>query len=173
MLYLDYQSSARPFPWAGAALFVLAVAVLGGAAVHYRATLEQTVYWEGQSGQLDRASRRQATLSQRDLADQALEIKHANEVLGQITLPWDNLFQAVEGAAGKDVALLTIEPDAEKRQVKISGEGKNMAAVLNYMAHLAAQDSFSGVYLQSHEVQRRERENPVRFALVVIWKMGQ
>lgn len=169
---LDYQRSVRPFPWAGAVVLASAIAVLMFSGSYYRDTLARISYWEAQAGKIERASIRQTVASPRDMKDMALEIKHANEVLTQITLPWDSLFQAVEWSAGKDVALLTIEPDAERREVKISGEAKNIGALLNYIGHLSAQEAFSGVYLRSHQVQRREREQPVRFALVVAWKMA-
>jgi len=93
----------------------------------------------------------------------ALEIKHANEVLQQLTLPWGKLFQAMESSSGKQVALLAMEPDAEKQVVKISGEAKDIAAVLDYIRRLAAQQVFSSVYLQSHQIQQQDPEKPVRF----------
>ncbi len=169
---LDYRNPLRPFPWAGAVLLVLGVAALAAAAMHYREAMARADYWEAKAGQAARSTARPMPVSQRELADMALEIRHANEVLGQITLPWDSLFNAVEWSAGKDIALLTIEPDAEKHQVKIRGEAKTIDAMLGYVRHLSAQDAFSSVYLQSHQVQRRERENPVRFALVASWKMA-
>jgi hypothetical protein len=171
-LQLDFQSRAKPLPWAGVALLALAALVLTLCGVYYSDTLDQTAYWEAKSGLVDKDSRRQANATLRETKDLALEIRHANEVLNQLTLPWDSLFQAVEWSAGKDVALLGIEPDAERREVKISGEGKNIGAVLEYIRHLSAQEAFSGVYLQSHQVQEREREKPVRFALVVTWKVA-
>ena len=171
-LHLDYQARTQPFPWAGAGLLAITLALVALVGVHYRNTLEQIGYWEAKTGAAERASGRHLTGSQRELAEMALEIKHANEVLSQITLPWDRLFQAVEWSSGKDVALLTIEPDAEKHEVKISGEAKNIGAVLNYIGHLAAQDVFSNVYLQSHQVQKHNLEKPVRFALVVSWKVS-
>jgi hypothetical protein len=170
-LYLDYRSSLKPIPWAGLALLALALAVLALAGVYYHDTLEQIGYWEAQSGLAERAAGRKMPGSQREINEMVLEIKHANEVLDQITLPWDKLFQAVEWSSGKDVALLTIEPDTEKHEVKISGEAKNIEAVLGYIKHLSTQDVFSSVYLQSHQVQKRNPEKPVRFALVVAWKV--
>ncbi len=171
-LQLDYQSSTKPFPWAGVGVLVIAVAALVLSGIYYSDTAEKTAYWESKRGQVERASKRPMTGTQRSASDMALEIKHANEVLSQITLPWDSLFQAVEWSAGKDVALLNIEPDADKQEVKISGEAKNIAALLNYIKHLSAQEVFSSVYLQSHQVQEREHEKPVRFALVVAWKLA-
>lgn len=172
MLRLDYQKRTRPFPWAGVGLLAVALAALALSAAYYHAMLGQIGYWEARTGQAQRASARPAASSQRELNEMALEIKHANEVLSQLTLPWDKLFQAVEWSSGNDVALLTIEPDAEKHEVKISGEAKNVAAIMSYIKHLAAQEAFSNVYLQSHQVQQHNLEKPVRFALVVAWKVA-
>ena len=169
-IYLDYQRSSKPFPWAGVALLFLAFAVLTLASIYYQGLIEKIGYWEFKSGQVLRAAGRQMDNSPREIKDMAQEIKHANEVLSQITLPWDKLFQAVEWSSGKEVALLTIEPDAEKHVVKISGEAKNIEAVLNYIRHLSAQDIFKSVYLQSHQVQLQNPDRPVRFALAAAWK---
>ena len=168
-LDLDYQSRLKPFPWAGLALLALALLASVLVAVYYRGVTEEIVNLESTTGKA-RAAGRQMTGSEREMKEMALEIKHANDVLGQITLPWDKLFQAVEWSSGKDIALLTIEPDAEKHVVKISGEAKNIAGVLNYLKHLAAQEIFNSVYLQSHQVQEQNPEKPVRFALVAAWK---
>ena len=169
-LYLDYQRSNRPFPWAGVVLLFLAMGVLALVDIYYQGLNEKIGYWESKSGQVLKAAKRQMTNSPREISDMALEITHANDVLNQITLPWDKLFQAVEWSSGKDVALLTIEPDAEKHVVKISGEAKNIAAVLNYVRHLSEQEIFNSVYLQSHQVQEQNPEKPVRFALVAAWR---
>src|SRR5512143_2546700 len=136
-LNLDYQRSMKPFPWAGVVLLLLSLAALALSDLYYRGLTEKIGYWEFKSGQVLNATHRQMANSPREISDMASEIKHANEVLNQITLPWDKLFQAVEWSAGKDVALLTIEPDAEKHVVKISGEAKNIEGVLNYVRHLS------------------------------------
>lgn len=167
-LDLDYQSRLKPFPWAGLALLALALLASVLVAVYYRGVTEEIVNLESTTGKA-RAAGRQMTGSEREMKEMALEIKHANDVLGQITLPWDKLFQAVEWSSGKDIALLTIEPDAEKREVKITGEAKSIGALLNYVKQLAAQDIFSSVYLQRHQVQQRAPLKPVRFALVAEW----
>lgn len=173
VIRLDYRIGAKRFPWPGAVVLVLSAAALAAFAVYYSRTLEQTAYWEGKNGQMEGDSRSPAAASPRDLQEAALEIRRANQVLGEITIPWDSLFQAVEWSSGRNVALLTIEPDAEKHQVKISGEAKNLAALWEYMGHLAAQDAITRVTLRSHQVQRRELENPVRFALVAEWRAPQ
>ncbi len=169
-LNLDYQRSARPFPWAGLVILGVALALLGGAAFYYRGVNEQIGYWETRAGQVLRARARQSLGSQREIRDAAQEIKRANEVLGQITLPWDKLFQAVEWSAGKDVALLSLEPDADRHEMKIGGEAKNIAAMLGYVGHLSEQRMFTSVYLLNHQVQEQSPDQPVRFALIASWR---
>jgi Tfp pilus assembly protein PilN len=101
----------------------------------------------------------------------ALEVKRANEVLRQLSIPWGGLFQTLESAGGKDVALLALEPDTEKRLVKISGEAKSIAAMLDYIKQLENRDVLGTVYLQSHHVQLQDPEKPVRFELLAIWRV--
>lgn len=172
-IQLDYGTAAKPFPWLGAALFGLAAGTLAISAAFYYHTVERTAYWEARSSRYGDDSSRQTAVDPRDLKETALEIRHANQVLGQITIPWDRLFNAVEWSSASNVALLTIEPDAERHQVKIIGEAKNLPALWGYMGHLAEQDAFSRVLLRSHQVERRELENPVRFTLLVEWRVPE
>src|SRR5512135_1505497 len=132
LLRLDYQRGPQPFPWAGTVLLVSALAALALIGVYYRELTGKVVLWEAKAGQAVTPAKRTADGS-RSPADTALEIKHANEVLLQLTLPWGKLFQAIESASGKEVTLLAMEPDAEKHVVKISGEAKNITAVLDYI----------------------------------------
>lgn len=169
-IYLDYQRNNKPLPWAGVVLILLAFAVLALVDFYYQGLTEKIGYWESKSGQVLRTAEPQTSSSPRDIREMALEIKHANEVLNQISMPWDKLFQAVEWSSGRDVALLAIEPDAEQHIVKISGEAKNIEAALNYIRHLSEQEIFTSVYLQSHQVQQQNPEKPVRFALVAAWR---
>lgn len=168
-LALDYQRGIRSFPWFGAVLLMSALAVLALTGIYYEELAGKAVSWEVKAGQAIKPGPRTAG-SQHGAADTALEIKHANEILQQLTLPWGKLFQAVESSSGNEVALLAMEQDAEKHVVKISGEARNIAAVLDYIERLAAHEVFSSIYLQSHQIQQRDPEKPVRFALLAAWR---
>ncbi|MFZ5530325.1 MAG: hypothetical protein ACOY4U_04655 [Pseudomonadota bacterium] len=172
---LDYQRSMKPFPWAGAILLALALAMLALVGGRYYELTGETAYWEAIGERVEHTAQRRTVAAHAPLADHeardvALEIKHANEVLRKLTLPWESLFRSVEAAAGRDVTLLAMEPDMEKRVVKISGEAKNISAVFNYIQHLGEQEEFGSVYLQSHQVQHQDPEQPVRFALSAAWR---
>lgn len=173
ILRLDYQRSMRHFPWVGIVLLVLALGALVLTGVYYRELSNKAGHWEANAERIKRASQRQLLVGRSDErmpVDLALEVRHANEVLRQLSLPWESLFYAVESAGGKDIALLALEPDMEKGVVKISGEAKNIAAMLDYLKRLEERDVFGTVYLQSHLVQQQNPDKPVRFALLAIWR---
>ncbi len=168
MLHLDYQRGIRLFPWAGAFLLVIGLAGTAWTAVYYRGLSGEIAYWEDRAER--RAPRTGLSAERRETKETAQEINYVNGVLNKLTLPWDKMFQAVEWSAGREVALLGMEPDAEKHEVKISAEAKNLAAMTRYLRELSGQEIFSSVYLQNHQVQQQMREKPVRFTLIASWK---
>ena len=99
----------------------------------------------------------------------ARDFRQAEQVIGRLTLPWDALFRAVEGAVDKRVALMTIEPDARKGEVVLGGEAADYAAVLGYMERLSSPDLLKGVHLVRHELREDQPGHPVRFTLVARW----
>ena len=169
MLWLDYQQ-AHPYPWAGPSLLGLAALLAVSAMVYFIALSDSAQTLEQQLAQLDRQGMHYAASQ----SPQALaqEVARANEVLRQLTLPWQELLQAVEAAGDRKVSLLSLEPDMEKRQVKISGEARDMMVLLDYISRLEAQPVFGRVDLQNHQVQLRDPDKPVRFALLAEWKGG-
>jgi hypothetical protein len=168
-LWLDYQQD-RPFHWAGPILLALALLALMLTAAYYLELSAQAESWEEKVERIERGHGLRS--GGRAVAGEQLaqEVTRANEVLRQLTLPWEELFQTVESVAGRKVALLALEPDMEKRLVKISGEARDMPALLNYITQLEAQEAFGAVYLQSHQVQQRDPDKPVRFALLAVWR---
>lgn len=168
---LDYQLN-QPFRWAGPLLLVLALLALLLTVVYYLALNEKAAASEAQLERMERSRADAGGHPGADTGDEiALEVRHANEVLQRLTLPWEQLFRTVEAAGGNNkVALLALEPDTEKQVVRISGEASDMVALLNYITQLEEQQAFSAVYLQSHQVQQRDPDKPVRFALLAVWR---
>ncbi|MGE5320341.1 MAG: hypothetical protein ACM3KD_09185 [Hyphomicrobiaceae bacterium] len=175
-LRLDYQRRNDPLPWAGVGLLVVTLAALIALGGHYRALSREAAVWDSKADRIERQSRRhaQATrpLTEQQARAQALEVKQANQVLRQLTLPWNAMFEAVEASGGKDVALLSLEPDVQKGVVKITGEAKNLAALLDYAKRLAARKVFSNVFLENHKIQQTDPEKPLHFTVLVVWKEG-
>jgi Tfp pilus assembly protein PilN len=85
-------------------------------------------------------------------------------------LPWDMLFQTMESANNDNIALLGIDPDSKKGQIKISGEAKDFDALLGYIRTLQKNNFFTEVSLQHHQVQELDPDKPIRFTLDASWK---
>jgi hypothetical protein len=100
------------------------------------------------------------------------QIKRANVVLGQINVPWSELFEAIESADAGSVALLQVQPDARSRTVLMGGAAKNLSSVLSYMTRLERTDRLEDVVLVSHEIKLKEPGTPVEFQLLAKWAEG-
>lgn len=169
-LHLDYQRSKKPFPVAGMILLLLATVMLFLTAQHYYRLTMQRSDWQISLGKFKRQM--QVKPKRRDVPEMMQEIRHANEILRQISLPWKKLFQAVESSVNQKVTLLGLEPDVEKHIVRISCEARDIAAMLDYIRRLEMQQEFGSIYLQSHQIQEQDRERPVRFSLVAAWEVA-
>lgn len=171
-LWLDYQQD-RPPRRMGLALLALALVSAMFTGIYYLEVNEQAALWERTLERVERSHGWRPVAGRsagREAEDVALEVKRANEILRQLTLPWDEFFLAVESSAGKKIALLVLEPDTEKQTVRISGEARDFAAMLNFVTLLEQRDVFGPVYLQSHQVQEQDPDRPVRFSLLAAWR---
>lgn len=167
-LRLDYQQNAD-FPWLGAALLAIAAVSLMLLGVHYSKLNERVASAEAKFSH-SQNNVNKGNLSAAVSTELAQEVNNANEVLHQLSVPWEALFQAVEASGGGKVTLLALEPDVEKYQVKINGETKNFKSLTNYITQLQAQPVFGSVYLQTHQVQQQDPDKPVRFSLLATWR---
>ena len=173
VLHLDYQRSFRPFPILGAVLLVCAIAIVLQMVRQYRHFSEVLAAWEAREEQVERIAGRHnvgVKTNRQDKDQVSREVIRANEVLRRITLPWDDLFRAVESAAPKHVALLAMEPDSDKRLVKIVAEAKDIASMLDYIRNLEGGVMFETVVLQNHQVQQQDPQRPIRFSVIAAWK---
>jgi Tfp pilus assembly protein PilN len=98
------------------------------------------------------------------------ELDAARRVLQELTLPWEAMFGAIEESDGNGIALLSIEPDAAKRSVRIGGEARNYPAILAFMQRLEASQHLSGVHLLNHQLREQEAGRPLHFIVAASWR---
>lgn len=173
-LRLDYQRNNHPVPWLGLGVLVVALAMLAATGAYYRTLSQRIAYWESRADRLERLSSHRVealpALTEQEARAQSLEVKQANQVVRQLNLPWNALFKAVETSGGNGIALLSMEPDMQKGTVTLSGEAKNLNALLNYVKQLSAREVFGHVFLQNHKIQQTDPEKPLRFSLLAYWR---
>lgn len=97
------------------------------------------------------------------------EIDAINQAVRELNLPWNDFFQAIEAHVGERVALLSLEPDAANRTVRISAEAKSADVMLDFVAALAHESPFQKVQLSHHEINEGDRNKPFRFAIDAGW----
>lgn len=165
-LQLDYQRTAMPQP--GAWLLLGVGVVLSVAAVLILADLKRELtVWEEQAAKSSSGARSGIPLRSSEATQR--ELKQANVVLQQLALPWEDLFGALEAVRGEKVALLAVEPDVARGQVRIGAEAKSAAHMLNYLRRLERDTALREVVLLNHQVQLQDAERPLRFSVVASW----
>jgi len=92
--------------------------------------------------------------------------------LADLTMPWSRLLRELEiaSADSKDsVAVLGVEPDRDKRQVRVIAEARTLPIALAYVERLQMSEALRYPMLESHEVQLRDPQRPVRFQIKADW----
>jgi Tfp pilus assembly protein PilN len=119
--------------------------------------------------QLHKRGLRQAPLSAGDEKLRAASLAEMRRITAQMNLPWDGLFAMLESQPRKDVALLSLAPDARKGQLRIAAEARDLPAMLAFHRELEASDELSDVSLLNHEMIAEQAERPIRFSLLATW----
>lgn len=171
-LILDYRKTDRTWHWVGIALLLLALAAAVQLVIYARALSDESAHLEKLTARIEHKlhpGHVAAPMTQAEAQQLGAEVKNANAVLLQLSLPWDRLFQTVESANGDDIALLGIDPDVKKGLIKVSGEARDFDALLGYIRTMQASDFLAQVYLAHHQVQEQDAEKPIRFSVDASW----
>jgi len=164
-----WEKDRRPLRL-GLLLLVLAVEIslwVGGQAVEGQRALE-TLQAERQALQ-PVPDPPKAALSLEDQQRQHAELKMAQGVIDRLDTPWGVLFAAVDSAFDDQVTLLNVEPDAERRDVQLTAEAKDLAAMQAYVRQIQNSPTFVDAYLASHQINQQDPLRPVRFIVHARW----
>lgn len=168
---LDYASSRGP-SLVGLVMFALAlIAVIAGWQKyntinrHIQVTDQTIQQLKKESGLKEPIKQVKEKSSNELLA----KMDNAKKLADFLLIPWGEVFASLESASLEDSALLSIEPDSKKRQLKITAEAKNKDVMFSYIQRLEATPELSGVYLLKHEILEDVDQHPIRFVLVAKW----
>lgn len=97
--------------------------------------------------------------------------KLAQSVADSLNLPWYELLEALESVKQQhpEVYLREVLPDASRQQVVISGDVKQLGALLAYIDSLNQHRLFSDALLVSQQ-QAVPVSNGMAFSLKVLWR---
>jgi hypothetical protein len=170
-LFLDYQRKApgrSKLGWAILAAGVFSAGMAIHSFIDVRQDLKQAEYNQA------RLERKPVPVVRGELNRSvsvrlAEELKFANATVERLTLPWEELLQAIEVATTADVALLSVEPDVQRKLLRITAETKNKGDMLSYVGRLSDSRRLSGVHLVNHQIGSQEPGQPVRFSMQASW----
>jgi len=109
------------------------------------------------------------TLSPETKERQRNELKVAQGVIDRLDTPWGVLFAAVDSAFDDQVTLLNVEPEPERREIRLTAEAKDMQAMLAYVRQIGQSPVFREAYLASHQINQQDPLRPVRFIVNARW----
>jgi Tfp pilus assembly protein PilN len=170
-LHLDFSTQRRP---AGIARWLT---LLAGVAALVGVLAWQGLVWQPRltvaekklrALQSDLTARRPVL---RNMSNEQLttEWRQTTAVAGALNQPWEQLFSMLEAATGRQVALLTLEPNATLREVVLTAEAKNFNAMLDFYRLLGQQAELSAVVLHSHQINQQDNDKPIRFRITATW----
>lgn len=107
------------------------------------------------------------------MRSQAVSMKQAGEinlVIMQLNLPWSEFLSAIERNLSSNVALLGIDPNAERQIVRIEGEAKAAEDMIDFVEQIGRDQFFHGATLLRHQINESDRNLPYRFTMEVNWR---
>jgi hypothetical protein len=166
---VDFAGGRRSLTFAGVVLLTLGVAAVAATYLGYRSVEAQRAVLDMKLQAINRSTQRDPAQEVRAAA-LSEEIGHVAE---QLSTPWTSLLAELESASrdsGGEVALLSVEPDHTKHQVRITGESRDLPQVLSYLQRLQSSALLRYPMLESHDVKADDPQRPVRFAMTAEWK---
>ena len=169
-IQLDFAGGRRGISWVGAALLTVGVLAAAGVLLEYRLLGEHRAGLEVRLAALTRADARTSPVE--STADARIAVS-AEQAALDLATPWTLLLSELEQAS-KDsqgqVAVLGVEPDHAKHNVRVTGESRTLALALAYVEKLQSSRSLQYPMLDRHEIRADDAQHPVRFELSGAWK---
>ncbi len=155
----------------GGLILVASLVLAAGLMARYQELANEIESIEMRIARLTRANAPERTArGMRDAV--AEEVRRVNQAAVRLTIPWEDLFKTVEAASDKRVALLSFQPNFQKRELKISGEAEDFGAILQYISRLESGGALAEVRLTSHEMAARQGPARIRFELTAAWRLN-
>lgn len=92
------------------------------------------------------------------------ERRQLNRVIQQLNTPWQDLFQQLERSTPQEVALISIEPDANRASVKLQAEARSLDVLLSYAASLQFEGVLGALTYSKHETNDQDPNKPIRLS---------
>ena len=175
-LRLKFPDRGQSVPHIDFSILLIGLLVLADVLLQFRQVTEEVNHWTNRVERLEKqqqqkaAPRTRSTPRIKEFSQEIRkEITQANAILDQINLPWETLFDAIEHAATEEIALLSLQPNVASRTLRLSGEAKSMAELLDFVEALERELVFENVHLLNYKVKQDNPHRPIIFLLTAAW----
>jgi Tfp pilus assembly protein PilN len=169
--YFKHRASARRMNFALVAMYAIGLASLV-ALVLACLDLKKSEYQQHIQIQ-ELSAKLRPPVQRTTAADTALSMAKTQALstaIQKLNLPWRDLLDTVERSTPKNIALLSLEPDASKNTLVVVAESANAEAMLDYVSQLKGQELFLEVRLVMHEISKQDPFTPYRFQIEARWR---
>jgi hypothetical protein len=167
LIELDFTRSRKRPSRRGLAILGTGVVALLLVLIDYRSVAARTAGLEWRVAALRNELRPAKTDKAALRAEQDADI-----AISDLTTPWSDLLRELELASADShgtVAVLGVEPDREKKEVRVLAEAHTLDLALAYVERLQKSRALRYPMLASHEIQLKDPEHPVRFEIRAGW----
>jgi hypothetical protein len=169
-IQLDFAGGRHRLSLAGSLLLALGVVASIAVLFEYRVIGERRAGLELRLAALSRANAAAANPGASADPRIALSLQQAAQ---DLATPWTLLLSELEQASKESqgqVALLGVEPDHGKHNVRVNAEARTLALALAYVQRLQSSRSLAYPMLDRHEIRADDPQHPVRFELTGEWR---
>ena len=92
-----------------------------------------------------------------------------NKAIADISLPWRAVFKTIENTDTAYIQLLAIEPNMQKKQVRLTAVAFSKQEMFRYLQDLSQQTMLKNVVLLSQENADVQGESAIHFVVEAIW----
>jgi hypothetical protein len=170
-IQLDFSGARPALSLAGGLLLAVGVVAAGAVLLEYHNMAQHRAGLELKLAALARAEALSAGPVETP-ADARIAVS-VEQAATDLATPWTLLLAELEQASKDsqgEVALLGVEPDHAKHNVRVSAEARTMKLALAYVQRLQASRSLIYPMLDRHEIRADDAQHPVRFELTGEWK---
>lgn len=174
-LQIDFGPKQRSRIWyGGCALLVAGMALLGTVGWRYAAYAQMRAPLQAEHDRLQHLSNQpmgDVKASVNPLPKERIE--QIVQAMGRLNAPWDALLADIESAMDERVALLGLEPDLLRKELRLRGEAKDIDSVLDFMRRIDATAMLDAAHLDQHQLNLQDPQRPVLFVLVARWSVAE
>jgi hypothetical protein len=169
-IQLDFSGARPGLSLAGGLLLAVGILAAGSVLLEYRNIAQHRA---GLELRLAAQARAEALASPADTPADARIAVSVEQAATDLATPWTLLLSELEQASKDsqgEVALLGVEPDHGKHNVRVSAEARTMKLALAYVERLQTSRSLNYPMLDRHEIRADDAQHPVRFELTGEWR---